>query len=82
MHAQGTAVPAGQGANGHVRGEERAPLVYTVAEVAVLLDKHIQTIYRWVRTGDLPSKKVGGTIFIPRWALARFEAAPDGGETA
>jgi excisionase family DNA binding protein len=66
-------------------------IAYTVAEVAVLLRKHPNTVYEWVRKGSLPSERVGGTIFIPVWALARLTtpatglaepAASVGGEAA
>jgi excisionase family DNA binding protein len=62
-----------------------------VAEVAALLHKHPNTVYEWVRKGSLPSERVGGTIFIPVWALTRLTtpatgpaapAAPVGGEAA
>ena len=70
---------------------ERDRIAYTVAEVATLLNKHPNTIYEWVRKGSLPSERVGGTIFIPKWALARLTTpaagsaapvAPVGGEAA
>jgi excisionase family DNA binding protein len=70
---------------------ERDRIAYTVAEVAALLHKHPNTVYEWVRKGSLPSERVGGTIFIPVWALARLTtpatgpaepAAPVGGEAA
>jgi excisionase family DNA binding protein len=66
-------------------------IAYTVAEVATLLHKHPNTVYQWVRKGSLPSERVGGTIFIPKWALARLTTpatglpqavAPVGGEAA
>jgi excisionase family DNA binding protein len=55
---------------------ERDRIAYTVAEVAALLGKHPNTVYGWVRTRALPSERVGGTIYIPKWALARL-ASPD-----
>jgi excisionase family DNA binding protein len=70
---------------------ERDRIAYTVAEVAALLHKHPNTVYEWVRKGSLPSERVGGTIFIPTWALARLTTpstgpaqavAPAGGEAA
>jgi excisionase family DNA binding protein len=66
-------------------------IAYTVAEVAALLNKHPNTVYEWVRKGSLPSERVGGTIFIPVWALAWLTTpatglapavAPVGGEAA
>jgi len=93
MHAQGTAVPAGQGTAGQNPVEESRRIAYTVAEVAKLLGKHVNTIYVWVGSGALPSQRIGGTIYIPKWALASLvvpgagdefaEAlAPGGGEAA
>jgi excisionase family DNA binding protein len=72
---------------------DRDRIAYTVAEVAALLGKHINTVYGWVRTGALPSERLGGTIYIPKWALARLispdadgnlvdAATPTGGEAA
>ncbi len=75
MHAQGTAVPSEQGTAGS--GSARTDrIAYTVAEVAALLGKHINTIYLWVQRGSLPAERIGGTIYIPKWALARL-ISPD-----
>ena len=75
MHAQGTAVPSEQGTAGS--GSARVERVaYTVAEVAALLGKHSNTIYGWVRSGVLPSERIGNSIYIPKWALARL-ISPD-----
>jgi hypothetical protein len=50
MHAQGTAVPSGQGsARFGTASADR--IAYTVAEVAALLGKHCNTVYGWVRSG-------------------------------
>ena len=51
---------------------ERGRIAYTVAEVAAMLGKHPNTIYEWVQRGALPAEKLGGTIYIPKWALARL----------
>jgi excisionase family DNA binding protein len=81
MHDKGTALPAGQGRSS--RGPAGTPrIAYTVAEFAELLGKHPNTVYDWARKGALPSQRVGGTIYIPKWALARLETAPGGGEAA
>ena len=71
MHAQGTAVPSGQGTArfGSTRADR---IAYTVAEVAAMLGKHPNTIYEWVQRGALPAEKLGGTIYVPKWALARL----------
>ena len=57
-----TSRPAGQ----------RGRIAYTVAEVAAMLGKHPNTIYEWVQRGALPAEKLGGTIYVPKWALARL----------
>ena len=49
---------------------ERGRIAYTVAEVAAMLGKHPNTIYEWVQRGALPAEKLGGTIYVPKWALA------------
>ena len=51
---------------------ERGRIAYTVAEVAAMLGKHPNTIYEWVQRGVLPAEKLGGTIYVPKWALARL----------
>ena len=51
---------------------ERGRIAYTVAEVAAMLGKHPNTIYEWVQRGALPGEKFGGTIYVPKWALARL----------
>jgi len=51
---------------------ERRRIAYTVTEVAAMLGKHPNTIYEWVQRGALPAEKLGGTIYIPKWALARL----------
>ena len=81
MHAQGTAVPAEHGTAGFgsASGDR---IAYTVAEVATLLGKHSNTIYGWVRSGALPSERIGNTIYIPKWALARLQAPPPEGDEA
>jgi excisionase family DNA binding protein len=45
--------------------------VYTVAEVAELLDLSLGSTYALVRTGDIPAKKMGGRWVIPK---RRFHA--------
>jgi excisionase family DNA binding protein len=57
-------------------------IAYTVAEVAAMLGKHPNTIYEWVQRGALPAEKLGGTIYIPKWALARLQAPPPEGDEA
>jgi excisionase family DNA binding protein len=79
MHAQGTAVPAAPGTARPAPAGENRRIAYTVAEVATLLGKHINTIYLWVQQGALPSERIGGTIYIPKWALAPL-ASPDTGK--
>ena len=47
-----------------------------------LLGKHSNTVYGWVRSGALPSERIGNTIYIPKWALARLQAPPPEGDEA
>jgi excisionase family DNA binding protein len=42
-----------------------SPDYVTVAEVAVLLSLHPQTVYDLVRSGELAAIKVGGSYRIP-----------------
>ena len=51
---------------------DRGRIAYTVAEVAAMLGKHPNTIYEWVQRGALPAEKLGGTIYVPKWVLARL----------
>jgi len=92
MHAQGTALPAGRSVSERDQAQDE-PIAYTVAKVARLLDKHPNTIYEWVAKGVLPHQRIGGTIYIPKWALAGLFAPaalaessqaspPAGGEAA
>lgn len=69
MHAQSTALPAEQGVSKRDQAEDE-PIAYTVAKVARLLGKHPNTIYGWVEKGELPHQRIGGTIYIPKWAFA------------
>jgi excisionase family DNA binding protein len=94
MQAHGIALPADQDTSGPALAGESRRIAYTVAEVATMLGKHINTIYLWVRQGALPSERIGGTIYIPKWALAPLvspatdnefaaaQAASGGGEAA
>jgi excisionase family DNA binding protein len=74
--------PQSRAPQGSVRsGPDR--IAYSVAEVAALLGKHSNTVYGWVRSGALPSERIGNTIYIPKWALARLQApSPEGDEAA
>ncbi len=86
MRDKGTALPTGQGQPVRKLSEHDSP--YTVAEVARILRKRPDTIYDWIRRGELPHQRIGGTYYIPRWALAGLlppaetALAPTGGEAA
>jgi excisionase family DNA binding protein len=79
MHAQGTALPAEQGVSKRDHAKE-GPIAYTVAKVARLLGKHPNTIYGWVEKGVLPHQRIGGTIYIPKYALAGLIAPAETAE--
>jgi len=53
----------------------------TPTEAARLLRTTRNTVYRWVRAGKLPARKVGGVWRIPRSAL-RLDARPTASRTA
>ncbi len=62
-------------------------LVYSVAEVADMLDIAIGTAYECVHRGELPSVKLGRRIVIPRKALMELlevaiDIIDDGSEPA
>jgi hypothetical protein len=48
----------------------------------MMLGKHINTVYLWVQQGALPSERIGGTIYIPKWALAPLVSPNTGNELA
>jgi excisionase family DNA binding protein len=92
MQHQGTALPTGQGIFKRDQAEDE-PIAYTVAKFARLLGKHPNTVYDWVAKGEVPHERIGGTIYIPKWALGclpapaetpepRQHKAPIGGEVA
>jgi excisionase family DNA binding protein len=68
MPGQGTALPAGHGPSKRDQAQDE-PIAYTVAEFARLLGKNRNTVYGWVDKGEVPHERIGGTIYIPRWAL-------------
>lgn len=43
----------------------------TIQELATRLDVEPSTIHRWVRTGRIPSVKLGKLVLIPESALRR-----------
>ena len=53
--------------------EDQAPTV-TPSAVAKLLGKHISTIHRAVKRGDIKSIDIGGNRLIPRAEYVRLES--------
>ncbi len=45
---------------------------YKTKEVAELLRVHEQTVYRWIRKGQLPSYKAGDRVLIPQESVSEF----------
>jgi excisionase family DNA binding protein len=80
MPRQGTALPAGQGTSGRDQAQD-APIAYTVAKFARLLGKHPNTVYLWVEKGEVPHERIGGTIYIPKWALGCLTAPAEPSES-
>jgi excisionase family DNA binding protein len=52
--------------------ESRPGEFYTAAEAATQLRVNVQTIYRWVKTGRLESKRIGDKVLIPADAIRRL----------
>ena len=91
MRDNDIALPAGRGQSPNGLPAEERP--YKVAEVAKFLGQRPDTVYRWIRQGELEAQRIGGTYFIPRWTLASLlapasetavgsPAAPAGGDAA
>jgi excisionase family DNA binding protein len=68
MRDKGIALPDGQGQPQRELPAEERP--FKVAEVAKFLRQRPDTVYRWIHQGELEARRIGGTYFIPRWALA------------
>jgi excisionase family DNA binding protein len=68
MRDKGIALPNGQGQPPRELPAEERP--FKVAEVAKFLRQRPDTVYRWIHQGELEAQRIGGTYFIPRWALA------------
>jgi excisionase family DNA binding protein len=69
MQENTTNLPAGQAMT--APPPPKSPLGYTVAEVAEILGKHVNTIYTWIDRGILPHRQFGGVgaKYIPRRAV-------------
>jgi excisionase family DNA binding protein len=53
-------------------------LVYSPAEVADMLGLHVNTVLRWLASGKMPGRKVGGVWLVSDARLrAWVEATPD-----
>lgn len=44
----------------------------TVKQVAMRLGKNRETVYRWIRAGDLPAVRIGGQLSIRLEDLREF----------
>lgn len=49
--------------------KDDGPQFYTVAEVAELTRVSRMTVYRMVRSGDLPAVRVGNSYRVPKLAV-------------
>ena len=52
-----------------------SPQVLTVTETAKLLRLARNSVYAAIRRGEIPSRKIGRRLLVPREALERFLAA-------
>ncbi|MER3481668.1 MAG: excisionase [Meiothermus sp.] len=50
-------------------------LAYTPVEVAKLLGLHLNSVRKFIKTGALPSFRLGRKVLIPRAALERLLGA-------
>ena len=51
-----------------------APSVYSPSEVAAILGLHPNTVWRWLASGKLPGRKVGGIWLVSAERLAAWMA--------
>ncbi|MFG1826743.1 helix-turn-helix domain-containing protein [Microbispora bryophytorum] len=51
-----------------------SPIGYKPRQFAELFDVHVNTVYVWIRTGQLTVIKIGRTYRIPRAELSRLKA--------
>lgn len=49
------------------------PDYLTVVGAASAAGVHVSTVYRWLRSGDLPSEERRGVTIVSRAALAEFQ---------
>jgi excisionase family DNA binding protein len=40
---------------------------FSAKEVAMMLDRHVETIYAGIQSGKIPARKLGREHLIPRW---------------
>jgi excisionase family DNA binding protein len=52
------------------------PAFLSTEEAAKLLNVHINTIVRWIKTGALPSSRIGREYRIPKEAIENRLAIP------
>jgi excisionase family DNA binding protein len=51
-------------------------IAYSPDEVAVLLGISRSSVWRWIRSGELPAGRIGGRVLIPSEALRDRLAEP------
>ena len=56
---------------------DQEPAVYQVREVAALLGLDPKSVYAAVQSGELPGRRVGRRVLIPRKAFDRWLAEAD-----
>ncbi len=60
--------------------EDKVQQAYSPEEAARILGKPVETIRRWLRTGELKGSKVGRSWFVPRSEIERIIQTQRGGE--
>lgn len=51
--------------------ENKGIKLYSTKELAEMFGKDVETIRRWVRSGYLPARKIGGSYYIEEEILKR-----------
>ena len=51
--------------------EDKGITLYSTKELADMFHKDVETIRRWIRSGYLPARKMGGTYYIEEEVLKR-----------
>lgn len=57
--------------------ENKGIKLYSTRELADMFGKDVETIRRWIRSGYLPARKMGGSYYIEEEVLRRVLRGED-----